>query len=231
MKKTFLYIICVLFYILLCNCNTSTKQDHSPNQFILFEEEEEFKALFKDFAMEYFTAAQARETKPIISFGVFTDCDINGFIIQYNTQEGIEKDIQWTIEQQKKNPAMFKDAKLDGTPWSIPEWITSEKEAVMDTDSDPRIRTCFDIMQRLYTKNTGENFVAYKNKIFDVFCVALSELKADNFFKNVSDDFALVVQECDNGLYETREKSLSKILNPEQLKAYVDFCNDYYEFE
>jgi len=233
--KLIIILFLSIVFLTLVGCDAANMDSETTasidDKFISFKDEARFKEQFKEVAIEYFQKAQTRENHPIISFGIFTDCDISGFIFQYNTAEGIQKNIDWTLQQQKEHPSMFQDAKLDGTPWSIPEWIASEKEAVINQDDDSRIRACFDMMYYFDEANKGDGFVAYKDKMFDLFCVCLSELKAEGIFKGTADNFVLLVQECDNGLYDTRAESLSKILNPTQLQTYTEFCDDYYSFE
>jgi hypothetical protein len=223
--------IIFFFFTILCSCessnNDNTKSLNTP--LISIEKEALFKNNFKNLAKKYVQKVQ-NEGEVIISFGVFTDCDITGFVIHHNTQEGIERSIQRTIQYKKENPEMFKDAKLDGDPWSMPEWITGEKETTFDFYKDERFNICSDIMEESYKRNRTGKFLENKNKMFDLICASLQELKTENAFGEIDESFILLAQECDNGVYGSRKKSLSKILSSKQLQEYISFCDEYYSY-
>ena len=74
-----------------------------------------------------------------------------------------------------------------------------------------------------YLEDEKNAFIKYKEDMFDIFCEVLKQMKENNVFKNIGDDFFLLFQEGDNGVYGTRKKSLEKILTPNQLKEYLLF--------
>jgi len=94
--------------------------------FIPKETELKFKKIFKTLISDFYKYVVERE-KEICSFGVFTDSDISGFVISFNTQSGMEEIIKSGIKWNKENP----DSKFetDSDKWWMPEW---KSESVKD---------------------------------------------------------------------------------------------------
>ncbi len=190
--------------------------------FIPKETESKFKTIFKTLISDYYKYVIERE-KEICSFGIFTDSDISGFVISFNTQSGMEKILESGIKWNKENPD--NKFKIDSDKWWMPEWKSdSVKEGFFDKDD--RYNLLAGIMDELRKKSnwdfddTKNTFAIYKREMFDSICDALKELKEEKLFKNISKDFFLLVQESDNGIYDERAVSLKKIMSKKQFEEY-----------
>jgi hypothetical protein len=181
----------------------------------------------KNYATEYYCNHVGNETE-ICSFGIAADSDISGFIVQYNTKIGVQKIIENHKEFIRKLPE-HKDNPSDNDKWSIHEWIS---EIIHENFTEQEILDYGEIenlMEKLSKKadwhldDEKNIFAKYKEEMFDIFCEVLKQMKEENVFKNISDDFFLLFEEGDNGVYATRERSLEKILTPNQLKEYLLF--------
>ena len=196
---------------------------HQEGSFIPIQTASKFKKLFRQLSIDYINYIYQRE-KEICSFGVFTDSDISIFVFYYNTEEGMEKIISSTLENQKD--LTNKNIPIDSDKWWMPEWISGTTNDELFFQEDWREQELIKIMEELHTMTkysfeNPEKFVQYKEEIFDLICESLSEIKKEGLFYNISNDFYMLVQEEDNGIYGTRHKSLSKILDEQQLKKYI----------
>lgn len=215
-----------------CLFNATHQQD-SPKRksdlmdiektFIPKEIEETFKTILKTLIADYYNKVIERE-KEICSFGVFTDSDISGFGLYFNTQSGIERITSAGRNWKEKNPTDLSE--IDADKWWMPEWTS---ESLKDKDfyyKDPRYSQLEKIMADLKGKSNWDfddeknTFALYKREMFDTLCDVLKELKAAQLFKEVSNDFFLLVQEMDNGIYDGRAISLKKIMSEKQFEAY-----------
>lgn len=175
--------------------------------FIPNETELKFKKIFKSLISDYYKQVIERE-KEIFSLGIFTDSDISGFIMNYNVK---------------------RENNSESDKWWIPEWKSESKDDQSFYHEDDRYQELETIMNKLYKKSEWNfdeeknTFALYKKEIFDSICEALKELKEENLFKGVTEDFLLLVQESDNGIYDGREISLKKIMSKEQFEAYLKF--------
>lgn len=181
----------------------------------------------KQYATKYYNNHIGKETE-IYSFGIAADSDISGFIVQYNTKAGIEKIIENHKEFVKDFPE-YKNDPPDNDKWSMYEWDseTIQENFTKQEDSDyDEIRKLMNQLSqkaKWYLEDEKNTFIKYKEDMFDIFCEVLKQMKENNVFKNIGDDFFLLFQEGDNGVYGTRKKSLEKILTPNQLKEYLLF--------
>lgn len=170
------------------------------NTYIPFSVQQEIKNYLKE-QITYLYSQCVKEEEIVYAVGIFGDSDMATFALNMLTHEpdDVEK-------------------------WCIPEWNYEWDYENSDEVHKSNYHKVYEIMEDLIkgTRNdeTSENFVQYKREIFDICCQALKELKENSLFKKVSSDFLLLVQECDNGIYGTREESLSKILTPEQMAEY-----------
>lgn len=191
--------------------------------FISKETELEFKKILKTLISDYYKHVIERE-KEICSFGIFTDSDISGFEINFNTESGMENIKNAGIKWNKENP----DSKIeiDSDKWWMPEW---ESGSINDNGfyhNDKRYNQLEKIMDELKGKSNWDfddqknTFAIYKKEMFDCICEAFKELKEEKLFKEVSNDFFLLVQEMDNGIYDGREISLNKIMSKKQFEEY-----------
>ena len=193
-------------------------------KFIPIKTAQKIKELFKSLSKDYVKLIYDKENE-ICSFGIFTDSDISNFFFGYNTKEGMEIIKQDGKKYNEENP----DSKfpIDNDKWSIPEWKIEVDEEAFRYDS--REIELFEIFDRLIKSTvSGEDFSNYKSDVFDLLCQSLKELKDKNTFSKISEDFFLLVQEQDNGIYGTRKESLSMILTQRQLKEYIKYDNDEY---
>lgn len=154
----------------------------------------------------------------ICALGVFTDSDVSGFALYYNTTAGIE-----AVQSEYDD--------LADIIWWMPEWVSENNELGFKITAD--YLAVSQLMEALYQSTTSsmdniENptFPIYKREMFDLICEALSRLKAEGLFQAVTDDFLLLVQESDNGVYDGRAESLGKIMTAEQLSAYLLYSED-----
>lgn len=175
-----------------------------------------FKLLLKELIEDYYSQVLAIEKGKILAFGIFSDSDISSFIFAYNTQDGIDANIE-----RSRKYSEFNDLETDGDIWFLPEWTSGQKKELFDYDNNPTYDFLHKIMNLFYEENMDESFVKYKNTMFDLFCESLKELGEENSFKRVSSDFLLLVQEGNNGIYDTRVESLAKILSPVQMEQYL----------
>ncbi|MFK8010124.1 MAG: DUF4303 domain-containing protein [Saprospiraceae bacterium] len=198
-------------------------------KYISIKTAEKIKKLFKSLSKDYVKLIYEKE-KEICSFGVFTDSDISNFFFGYNTKKGIEELKKRGIQNNKRFPDT--KLKIDSMKWWLPEWINDIDEEVFRYDEREieLFNTLEDLIEQVLNSDPNcekDFFSDYKSDIFDLFCQSLMELKDENIFLKVSENFFLIVQEQDNGIYGTREKSLSKILNKNQLKAFLKFDKAY----
>jgi hypothetical protein len=172
--------------------------------------EELFCSLAKDYLQRVYDVEEE-----ICSFGVYTDSDISNFFFGYNTNEkrkaahdspsSVDHEI-WSIEDDI---------------WSIPEWKNNVDDSFQ---YDPREIELFGIFDTLIrSTHSDSQFPNYKSDAFYLLCHSLKVLKDEKVFSNISTDFLLLVQEQDNGLYDTRQDSLSLVLTPKQLEAYLQY--------
>lgn len=176
---------------------------HIERTFIPKETDLKFKSILKTLISDYYLQVIGREIE-ICSFGIFTDSDISGFVIYYNLKTNIDS---------------------DSDKWWLPDWTSG---SVNDNfyNQDDRYHQLEKIMNELIGKSTWDfddkknTFATYKNEMFDSICDVLKELNEEKLFKNASDDFFLLVQESDNGVYEERTTSLNKIMSKEQFEEY-----------
>lgn len=203
------------------------KTDFIPLDLVL-----KIKILLKSLLSDYYHKVIERE-REICSFGIFTDSDMSGFVIRYNTQEGIEKIIESAIKSREDYPDWNWEGALDDSKWWIPEWISESKGDELIYYNDKRYdeldKIMNDLRKKTWMNENDEVFASYKEEMFDIMCKSLEELKGEGLFRNVSENFYLLVQEQDNGIYGNRDKSLQRILTPEQYKEYEDFDNTPYE--
>lgn len=185
-----------------------------------------FNEIFKSLASDYFIKI-SKEEKEICSFGIFTDSDISGFVFYHNIKGRIEELVKNDMEKSDED---F-DAKisLDSYKWWMPEWIVELVGKEPSSPKEKKYKQLEKMMSQLIEKSEWDfeddknTFAHYKSDMFDLFCDALKELKNEDVFKNTTDDFFLLVQESDNGIYDNRAKSLKKILSEQQFKEYKIF--------
>ena len=201
---------------------------NETSKFISEEIALEFKEKLKGLASDYLKKIFQRE-KEICSFGVFTDSDISGFVLYYNTKEGMKGLINSGIEWNKENPDST--LQIDSGKWWMPEWYSESVDDESFFQNDKREKELYLVLEeqinktRLFETNDhlfNEAFVKYKEEVFDLICQSLKELKDADCFSKVSNDFFLLVQEGDNGVYGSRKESLSKILTKNQLDKYLE---------
>ncbi|TAE11981.1 MAG: hypothetical protein EAZ95_12915 [Bacteroidetes bacterium] len=168
--------------------------------YIPFSVQQEIKDYLKE-QMTYLYNQCVKEDETVYAVGIFGDSDMSTFALNILTHEPNE------IEK-----------------WWIPEWNHELNYKTLDEAYKLNYDKLYEIIEDLIkgTRNSEnfELFVQYKRDVFDICCEALKELKESNLFKKVSADLSFLVQECDNGIYGTREQSLSKILTPEQREEY-----------
>ena len=190
-------------------------------KFITNKVAKRIKELFISLSKDYVKLIYEKE-KEISSFGVFTDADISSFFFRYNTKEGIDKIIAVGKKYQEKNPNS--KIPVDHYKWWLPEWAINIDEDVFSQDE--REIELFKIFEDLIESSEDKDFSNYKDDVFDLFCQSLKEVKDENIFSKTSNNFFLLVQEQDNGIYDARKESLSKILSQNQLEEYLKFNND-----
>jgi len=168
--------------------------------------------LFEELAKDYIQLVFEKESE-ICSFGVFTDSDISNFFFGYNT-----------IEYQN----IIYDEEVDNNKWWIPDWKNGIDDLVFS--SDQREIELFNILKELKNlidysddEKSKKHFVNYKEDVFHLICQSLERLKTQKVFNNINADFFMLIQESDNGIYGTREQSLSLILTQKQLDEYKGF--------
>ena len=183
------------------------------------------KALAKDCVKSIY-----RKEKEICSFGIFTDSDVSSFLFGYNTSAQLEN----IINDGKAYKKEFNENELpdDFLKWWLPEWKNEINEEAFNTN--PKTKEAFRIMDDLikpikFSNRFSENdlFSRYKEDIFDLFCQVLLELKEEHVFSRTNEDFYLLVQEHDNGVYGTRERSLLKIISKKQRNELLIFGKHY----
>ncbi len=183
------------------------------------------KALAKDCVKSIY-----KKEKEICSFGIFTDSDASRFLFGYNTIGQLDKIIKDGIDYKRE----FSEHQLsdDFLKWWLPEWKNEIDEEVFH--NDPKTKEIFKIMNDLvepieFFDSNCENdfFIKYKEDVFDLFCQVLRELKEEHVFSRTNEDFYLLVQEHDNGVYGTRERSLLKIISEKQLNELLIFGKHY----
>jgi hypothetical protein len=165
----------------------------------------EFKTNFKAYILNCYESV-SKESE-IAGFGIFTDSDMSTFVVHINTTKH--------LSEQHKNKTS-EDEKLTDK-WWLPEWGWVSK---YQTDE----KNLHNNLEHIYI---NMEFVAYKKNLFRVYCEVLSELFKEEKLKNTSDDFILMVQECDNFNQEKDKESLSMILGEKQWEEYIKF-NKYW---
>lgn len=150
----------------------------------------------------------------ISSLGIFTDSDISGFVFHHNTKERVDN-----VSGDKLN---YK--------WWIPEWDDNTYTKHFSDTRHPKEMELHKIMSELkanteWSYEHPEKFVMYKEEMFDIMCDSLYHIKSE--LGKVSEDFFMLVQECDNGIYGKRDASLAKILSESQMKEYIAFNKKY----
>lgn len=187
----------------------------------------------KIIATEYFNKIlELEKGNKICSFGIASDSDLTVFAFHYNTPEGIEKIKKSALETIKDFPEL-KERPLDDDKWSVYEWISEDSKSY-DIQTGKGYKEVEALMDAQYKRSNWDlddaknTFALYKSDMFDIFCEALKEMKNENVFQNTTDDFFLLFQEGDNGIYGKRKGSLKKILSPNQLDEYTEFCNVEY---
>lgn len=191
-------------YICYSKPTLQEKKQLMEKTFIPKETNLRFIKILKTLISDYYQLVIERE-KEICSFGIFTDSDISGFVFYYNTKSKI---------------------KPDTDKWWMPEWIADSIHDESFYHQDDRRSKLEKIMEELIGKSNWDfddaknTFAIYKSEMFDSLCEALKELKDENLFKEITKDFFLLVQESDNGIYDSHEISLKKIMSNEQFEDY-----------
>ncbi|MBD0254565.1 MAG: DUF4303 domain-containing protein [Cytophagales bacterium] len=162
----------------------------------------------------------------LCSFGIFTDSDISGFVVGYNTAHHLNAQNISNLA----NPGGVLEAVIKSSnKWWIPEWTSGSNRELRNEQYELYQEIC-DGLEEVHQKtqwhsDDGKNtFILYKDDIFDLLSESLKELKEEGIFNKTDEDFFLLVQEEDNGMYGERGPSLKKILNDRHYRKYLAFC-------
>jgi hypothetical protein len=161
---------------------------------ILPAEALQIKGLIKSLAIDCIQLISETEKRDFSSFGVFTDSDMTVFDFFYNIKSDTVSDDPLTDK------------------WWIPEWI-QQPDFDESSANYTNLNTLYTIMSGIYkqtewaSEDDNSTFAIYKEEMFDLFCAVLYELKAETAFPNTTDDFFVLVQESDNGMYGMRNDS------------------------
>lgn len=209
-----------MLFITMFAASKKEKMESKELKYISRVKANRIKDLIKSLSKDYVKLIYEIEPE-ICSFGVFTDSDISSFSFAYNTKE----------EAQQTGESIKSTFPADDNKWWIPDWQVKVDEESFRYDA--REIELFKILEDLINLTASDDdycenddFSNYKSDVFELICQSLKEIKDENTFSNVSEDFYLLVQEQDNGIYGSRKKSLAKILTQKQLDEYSRYDRD-----
>ena len=189
------------------------------------DKKNELSETLSELIKEYHSLALNIEGQ-INAIGIYTDADMTTFLLGYNTEEGVKEIIDRQLDTNALFPDDPCDRPLDDNKWLIPEWISESYEDLIEENNTKLIKAN-ELISKLYEANVHKNFVHYKSEMFDILCDVIATLKKSGVFGPNADQLILLVQVSDNGLNNTREKSIKKILTKVQLEEYKSFLETW----